>query len=396
MQYKDCTCIGIVTDTPKRVRMEKSKYLIALKQLLWNSSRIDDKSNLYKQNSTLLNYISPKTHVSDLIPAPNFAEGTCGAPELPKVASGQKEVLIPAPNFGSNEMRSRNEVLHHTCPLLLNCAMYEVANVNGMAYDSAFTRTVVAKYEIRDYVVTYKSNEFYIEIDCQIWSQIERRIIPECIKHLLAARNVSGESHLVLIQNIDCLSESSLVILKTVIVDNLHHARFICTLRTHRYARRIFGTCATIIHCDYNIEAIVRTLLSSTRPDLVPVARSLAKRFNKDLSLLVATLHAPRPMLYIPHIESFVHEQLKILCECSQGNAYKHITKFVCDLMSCFIGIEQIWPYMVDFVSKHRPDRLYDVLQLLADTQVDLVRSNKIVFPYEALFVQFWFSLRSN
>lgn len=338
--------------------MDKSKYVCALKHILWNSSRAEGYVSFYKQPSSLLNYIH----------------------------SSQDDHIQPKGDGSKNEV----VLLHHTCPLLLSCALYEVANVNGMAYESAFLRTVVAKYEVRDYTITYKSNEFYIEIDCQVWSQIERRIIPECIKYLLAAKNISGNSHLVLIQNIDCLSESTLVILKSVIVDNLHHAKFICSLRTHRYTRRIFDTCATILHCDYCVEALVSQVLLRTRPDLDIVAPFLAKQFNKDLSLLVATLHAPRPMIYIPHIDSYIHEQLKQLYGSSHWDAYKHVTHLVCDLMSCFIGIDQIWPLVVDFVKKHRPDKVCDTLQVLADTQVDLVKSNKIVFPFEALFMKLY------
>lgn len=322
--------------------METSKYLYALKTLLWTAY---NDASLFRSNSYLHRYLNI-------------------------------------------ELQDTNEcvILHHTCPILVTYSMYTLANTKRIMQDR-FLKTITATFEYKDHAVQYKSNEHFIELDCQTWSQMERRIITECLKSILANRNVANKNHTILIHNIDALGEQQLLALRSIIHDNLHHARFIMTIRSYKFSKRLFGTNAIFVHCDYDVNAVVRSLLSATRPELLPFAADLVEEHRLDLSMLVATLHAGSPQTYKAHVQLFINEQLDGLLSSGPNEAYDKVTKLVCDLMSAYINIDYIWGYILEYFKSKEQSV---VIEILATSQLNAVRSNKLVFAYEGLFMKLY------
>lgn len=282
-------------------------------------------------------------------------------------------------------------VLHTSCPLLLRNAMFDLANMD--IHDMGlFTRISSTSYESKDVCVDYKSNEWYILIDCQIWSQVERRLVTECLKTLLQSKNVLNGNHLVLLENIECLGETHLHSLKSIICDNLMHTTFICTTRKPHICRSILGSVALVAHCDYNKEYIITRILCDVRPDLSgpKYVKTFVQDYSHDLGLFVATLQHPRPHLYKPHLESYVHERLGLLFSSSFDKVYSLIRDIVCDLMSSYINYVQISPYLLSYISKKYPIFVYDTLSIIANSEKELAESNKIVFAYELSFLKLY------
>lgn len=336
--------------------MESSKYLYYIRNLLWCAWNKDNGA-AYRKDSVLQRYIPLRRtmpHVNECV------------------------------------------VLHHSCPLLLRCALYDVANCNELVPQVSFLRTNTTHFEQKDSVIEYKSNEHYIIIDCQCWSQLERKLVPECLKHLMQTRNVTGNSHLILLENIECLGEQALNTMKSVIFDNLHHATFVCTTSHQHLVRTAFGSGSLIMRCDYDISYIVQKMVDELRPELSRVSNELVALYRNDMGALAASMHFARPHLYRSHLESFVCEQMRLILSLQEDIVYEAVRELVCNLMSSYINFSHVGPHIINFIKVMHPALVTKALQIVAFHDVEIIKSNKIVFAYEMAFLRLYDLVRKT
>lgn len=324
--------------------MEASKYLYSFREFIW-SSWIKH-PDIYKKGSILLKFLSNMNSPHDSV------------------------------------------VLYHNCPILLNSAMYDIANCTKLSR-SVFTRCATCVFEYKDSTITYRSNDYYILIDCQTFSQVEKRSIPELIKSLLASQNVYRGYHVILLENIDCMSEDILHSIKCIIGKNLQNAKFICTTRKQTIIRNIFQSVCFFITCDYDISATIDKFITCNHSNLMSISDDLKQIHKRDVGLILATLHFSKPHLYISHIDSYMHEKLHMLTSCDDADVFPLIRTIVNDLMAAFISIKQIAYFIISYTSGLYPHLIYDVISLLTMTDMYVAESNKIVFAYELFFMRY-------
>ena len=199
-----------------------------------------------------------------------------------------------------------------------------------------------------------------------------------------------------LIENIECLGEQMLNSLKSVIVDNLSHVTFLCTTRKPHLARLVLGTTSLVLHCDYDIRAIVKAVVDQTRPELAPFIEELVSEFRNDMGLFAMTMHYQRPHVYVSHIESFVREKIRGLLMCKETEVYDFIRELIVDMMSSFINFKDISTHVLSYARSLYPKSIYEVIKLVACCDSELAQSNKIVFGFELFFLRLYALLSAN
>lgn len=280
-------------------------------------------------------------------------------------------------------------VLYHNCPLLLRISLLNIANKSNLP-EKQFLKTINVTFTLKDTTISYKSNDLYFLIDCQPWSPNERRIIPDCIKSLLATRSVLGRNHLVIIEHISCLGEHSLKSLRNIVNDSSPYANFVMSTQKQSIIRTIFDSTSLFIHCDYDVKYLVKNIVQSFKPNLIEHLETLYMTHRNDFGLFLATINHEQPHLLISQIERYIASQLQEFLFIDPHDVYNVVHGIVNDLISSFIHLKLIAPYIIKFVNGMAPSKVMQCVKLLTDVEMLMVQSNKIIFAYELCFLELY------
>ena len=276
--------------------------------------------------------------------------------------------------------------------MLLEAALAKVGN-KARVSRAVWTRATEVKFTLKDYEIPYFSNEFYLALDCCVLSQVEKKVVPNCLLNLISTRHVDpGSKHLVILRNIDRLADTTLGILKSVICNNLENANFICTMRSPRTARRVFATVAGIYHCNFDMQAILNNYIAylglGSCDKLTGILPELIRLYGHDCSVLIPTLWHPSPILYRPAIELFIESNMDKLRGLDIVEAWSLVRDLACAMISSHIMIESSYTHILEYFKRNLPSLVIDCIEILSKRQAEMCISNKIVFSLELMFME--------
>jgi hypothetical protein len=134
------------------------------------------------------------------------------------------------------------------------------------------------------------------------------------------------------------------------------------------------------IKCKYNIANIVQAIAPTY----------IHNKDDNDLGKILVQLN-PNSLNIdkIDYLNTYIVSNLDKIRKCHNSfQVFSLIREVVADLMSCSISIKLIYRYVIDHMLKVSPTQIYDVISLLAETELAMVENNKINFEYELFFIR--------
>lgn len=249
--------------------------------------------------------------------------------------------------------------------------------------------------EINNVALTYSSNDFFIEVDCAPWSLIERKAIPGLVSKLTQLRAVNQQKHLIILRNVDVLSDSQLHGLRAVMNDSCLYAQFICTMTNVSYVRSRFPS-RFYVRLKLNKAKFLDIWIAQVHPLGICVECNKKQELIQGLLECVSGNLIMACMMVISGchehedpVRGYIHDRvIEILAETYTHKAYALIADLVNVLLSSNIPYKVLLNTVIDM------NQNTETVKLAAECDTKIASSNKPHFVLEEFLTNIHISKR--
>lgn len=287
-------------------------------------------------------------------------------------------------NLGTNVFIFQDQCHMVTMCFLLRLTM-RINNSDNISNTSKniFNKTSTQR-DVNDLQLSFNSNANYIEIDCEPWTHMERRSLPDLIYSLTCNSSVLNMKHIIIIRNIDLLLPSQLLQLKRILEGTAQQTIFLITTTNLSYAQKYLGTISMSICIKVGYKTLLQAYsktLNRCETDNINL-NCTAQTFVSCILLLNGF---PKPN---SSVDDFIHTQLNLMIEKSAVNditgAYDTLSNFVNILMSSDVPVPVILNACISYAAQRQNDSVtFEVVKILADMDATIKQQNKPHFGLE-------------
>ena len=275
-------------------------------------------------------------------------------------------------------------------PITMVYCMMLINNIYSLELPLERLRNKVkATVTVKDIEFCYEVNNYYFEIDCEPWTNMECKIIPDLVQSLVSHKPLQNGKHVVLLRNINVLNPLQMQRLKSVIERNSSICTVIATTRKFSYTTCLLKGFCLPIFIKFNVLEFCSELLieSGKCYDQGTVLRTLCN-VNQDPCQCFFLLHAEEKEDVISH---YIQQSVKLMMMQNDNGLYKCVSDTVNNLVSSDVPINDIFRGILQYLASHgcmdKALPCATVLTDLAYADTLICTQNKINFGLEQCFI---------
>jgi hypothetical protein len=248
--------------------------------------------------------------------------------------------------------------------------------------------------DVKDIQLAFESNILYIEIDCEPWTHMERRSIPDLILSLARNAPVLYPKHFIIIRHINLLAAPQLYQIKKIIEKTSSHANYFITTTNCSYVMKHLGSLGIKLCIKFEVSQLLDSYMShfklcKTETLSTEIATATVKEFF-EIFLRVHGM-APHDITLKTYIYCQLTDAVSMYKKGRISDTYTHISDYVNAIMSSDVPVDTFLTHLLEYsdtkvITDTHQEKfclMQSVVHLLATSDAIIKQQNKTHFGLE-------------
>ncbi len=259
------------------------------------------------------------------------------------------------------------------------------------------SKNIIEKINVNNNIVEFEVllNENFIEINPSQNNFYDRWIITEYIQNLIKIKNITQSKHIIVLKDLDKLSNNSFMTLRRILEKYSNNALFIFTSTNIAHINEAINSRCFQIRCPLESDKNLKLFLSKylNEKDKVKDIINNSERDINRIMLLYSKIDKS-DFSYIPILNNEIKEHFMFLKKTKDViKVAKENRDFLNKILNFSYNNEEIIKCFQDIILKtykKKREILINIITILKELDMELINSQKDFFAYEKFLIKLY------